>query len=231
MILAALILVTALGAGAEPQATNLPQGHSDPYLLIVHRVTGTVRMIAPGTPDSGSTVNLGDLPDSGSFFKTGRNGVLTLRFHPDLMSLEARADSRFQLGFSESDAGGARRVDLRGGRLLLGLSREGPGFLGQDAHSRVRSVAGRVSFATDGRASVIYVLEGETEVQNRVTGALRIVRRGEKAVSDARGIRVTRAQSGELAEAGLGQNLLEVDFVNPVTGEFRTLEVEYEKSP
>jgi hypothetical protein len=34
-----------------------------------------------------------------------------------------------------------------------------------------------------------------------------------------------------MADAGLGQNILEVDFWNPVTGDFRTLEVEYEKSP
>jgi hypothetical protein len=231
MILAALILATGLGAGSGPQTAGPNPGHSDPYLTIVHRVTGTVRMMPAGTPDSGSTVNLGDLPDSGSIFKTGGTGVLTLRFHPDLMSLEARAGSHFQLGYSRSDAGAARQVELRSGRLLVGLSRESPGFMGQDAHSRVKSVAGRLSFATESRATVIYVLEGEAELQNVATGTVRMVRRGEKAVSDARGIRVTRAQSGELADVGLGQNTLEVDFVNPVTGEFRTLEVEYEKSP
>jgi hypothetical protein len=223
MILPAFILAMTLAASAQAQ--------SDPYVLLVHRVTGAVRAIVPAGPDSGGVVNAGDLPDSGSMFKTGRNGFLSLRFHPDLMGLEAGAGSRFTVGFSASDSGGARRIELREGRVLTGFSRQGPGFLGQDRYSQLRSNAGRVSFATDDRASVIFVLEGEAEVRNFATGASRVVRRGEKAVSDARGIRVTRAQPGELADAGLGQNILEVDFWNPVTGDFRTLEVEYEKSP
>jgi hypothetical protein len=196
----------------------------DPYLVVVHRVSGDASI-------GGVAIKAGDLPDSGSVFKTGSTGSLTLRFHPDLMTLESRAKARFEVGYARTDSGGARRVQLFEGRLLAGLSLQGPGLQMWDTHSRLRAGEGRVSFATVARASVIVVLEGQAEVQNLATGSTRILKRGDKAVSDAGGLRVTRAQSAELADAGLGQNILEVDFWNPVTGDFRTLEVEYEKSP
>jgi hypothetical protein len=214
-------VVLAASDGAPPES----------YLLIVHRVVGDVRLGDSRTADSGIAVKAGDLPDSGDVFTTGPNASLTLRFHPDLMTLEARANARFQAGYAKTDAGGSRRVELLEGRVLAGLSRRGPGLHATDAHTRLRADSGRVSFGTEARASVIFVMEGEAEVRNLATGTVRTVRRGEKAVSDARGLRVSRAQAEDLADAGLGQNVLEVDFWDPVTGEFGTLEMEYEKSP
>jgi hypothetical protein len=230
-ILLALCLTLAAAAGVSAAPGGSGRIPPDPYVLVVQRVSGDARAALPGAPDTAAVLQAGDLPDSGGVFRTGRDGLLVLRFHPDLMTLEARGRARLGVGYAATDAGGARRIDLFEGRILAGLSRQGPGLQARDAHSLLRAGAGRISFGTDARASVIFVMEGEAEVRNLATGAVKIVGRGEKAVSDARGLRVTRARAGELAGAGLGQNVLEVDFWNPVTGDFRTLEVKYEKSP
>jgi hypothetical protein len=54
------------------------------------------------------------------------------------------------------------------------------------------------------------------------------VRSGQKAVSDINGVKVSDATDSELEQVGFRQNTLEVDFVNPQTEDFTTLEVEYE---
>jgi hypothetical protein len=215
----------------------------DRAIAVVRRASGEVRMLPPDSYGTATDVGTGDLQEINRNFVTGKVGQLSLRFHPDLMLLDVLPGTRIEVDVTEYKESldphprktsldmHPRRVALAGGRLRASLSRQGPGISVEDSHSRVRSSSGRLSLVSDSRGTVVYVLEGEAEVRHRATGEVVIIGRGEKAVSGGGGVLVSRSTASELAAAGLGRNVLEVDFWNPVTGEFRTLEVEHEESP
>jgi hypothetical protein len=219
-ILAAALWVTASAALAA--GTNV---------AVVRQARGDVRLMDPQDSTTAVEVKAGDLPDSGRTFVTGPDGFLSLRFHPDFMSVQVSPRSRVAVNFAAEESGASREVVLGAGRVTVGVTRQGPGLTLEDAHSRAVAREGRLSFATGPSGSVVLVLEGQAEVTNRATGAAVTVKRGEKAVSGPEGVKVARASAREAAEAGLGQNLLEVDFWNPATEDFSTLEVEYEARP
>jgi hypothetical protein len=77
---------------------------------------------------------------------------------------------------------------------------------------------------------VLIVQDGEVSVYNRPKDITAMVRAGQKAVSDLDGIKITDATDSELEQVGFRQNTIEVDFVNPQSEEFTTLEAEYETS-
>lgn len=230
-----------LGLGfAAPQGLHAQSLRArEPDALLVKRVSGDVRALLSAEEAEAAEareVKVGDLPDSGTVFVTGAGAALELRFHPDFMTLHASAGARLRVDYPRGGEtkGGARRVALASGRVTGDLSRQGPGLLLEDAHAEARMREGRLAFSTDSAAATVLVLEGEAEVAPRAGqgfGPARTVRRGEKAVAGAGGVTVTRAGERELAEAGLGQNRLEVDFQDPATGAFRTLEIEYERRP
>jgi hypothetical protein len=88
---------------------------------------------------------------------------------------------------------------------------------------------GRYSFVSNDKGvATVVVQDGEITVQNRPKDITAQVRAGQKAVSDEEGIRVSDAADTELQQVGLRQNTLELDFKNPQTDEFTTLEIEYE---
>jgi hypothetical protein len=200
----------------------------EPQILLVKRVAGDVRLL--GAAGEARQVKAGDLPDSGATFATTPGGALELRFHPDFMTLHAGGGSRLRVDYSPGDSGN-RVVSLEAGRVTGDLSRQGPGLRLEDARTEARMREGRIAFATDARGSTVLVLEGEARLVHRPTGAARALTRGQKAVSSPEGLVVTRAAASELAEAGLDQNRLEVDFWDPATEDFRTLEIEYERRP
>jgi hypothetical protein len=204
----------------------------DPQMLLVKRVTGDVRALrAASAGGEAREVKAGDLPDSGATFVTAPGAALELRFHPDFMTLHAAGGSRLRVDYSPGDSAGGRAVSLDAGRVTGDLSRQGPGLRLEDARTEARMREGRIAFATDARSSTVLVLEGEARLVHRPTGAARTLTRGQKAVSGPEGIVVTRAEARELAEAGLDQNRLEVDFWDPATEDYRTLEIEYERRP
>lgn len=220
-----LILAAALwgmGSTALAAGTNV---------AVVRQARGDVRMMDPKDSTAAVEVKAGDLPDSGRTFATGPDGFLSLRFHPDFMSVQVSPRSRVAVGFAAEDTGASRGIVLGAGRVYVGVTRQGPGLTLEDTHSRALAREGRFSFATGPSGSVVLVLEGQAEVMNRATGGSVLVKRGEKAVSGPEGVKVARASAREAAEASLGQNLLEVDFWNPATEDFSTLEVEYEARP
>jgi hypothetical protein len=89
----------------------------------------------------------------------------------------------------------------------------------------------RFSCKTDENgAGILIIQDGEISVYNRPKNITVTVRSGQKAVSDLDGIKVSDATDAELEQVGFRQNTIEVDFVNPQSEEFTTLEVEYETS-
>ena len=220
-----IVLAIVCGVSAKP----VPR---DPYMAVVRQVAGYTRMLGSAGTDTTITndVLLGDVLNSGQTYVTGDDGQLVLRFHPDFTRIEARADTRYGLVYSRLDSAKARRIGLEEGQLILGVTKRSPPLQVDDLHSRVRSSGNcRFSFATEAKtASTVVVLDGIVEVYNRSKDTKADVRAGQKAVSDVDGLRITDATDSELGQVGLKQNVLEVDFWNPTTEEFSTLEVEYE---
>jgi ferric-dicitrate binding protein FerR (iron transport regulator) len=228
-------LIPAVFANVVIAAGPDGAGLETTYTAVVRRATGDVRMAA-GAAGHAVEVEAGDVPESGQTFSTGPDGFLELRFHPDMMTIEMQSLSRIVVTFSRADSGEARRILVREGRVSARTGGAASGGTGtalalEDEHSRARVRGGRVAFATSSSASTILVLEGEAEVLNLKTRAVDAVKRGGKAVAGPGGTSISRAGDSELAAAGLRQNRLEVDFWNPATEEYRTLEIEYEGRP
>lgn len=216
-----------------PSDTVKPTAYGTPSkavtsTAVVRHAAGDVRMVrfTENTLDM-LDVKAGDLPGSGHTFVTGSDGSMTLRFHPDMMLLELPSSSQAAVKFSDADSGGARLVDVNVGRVQARVA-PGATLTLMDEHASALVRSGRVAFTTHREQATVLVLEGEAKVLNRKTGATDVVGAGGKALAGASGTVVTRAGAQELAAAGLRQNVLEVDFWNPATEEYRTLEVEYE---
>ncbi|HAP00011.1 MAG TPA: hypothetical protein DCQ83_08215 [Fibrobacteres bacterium] len=196
------------------------------YDAVVRQVSGNVRLMGPDT--SSKEVKVGDLPQSGEKYAVGEGGGLIVRFHPDFMRIVARANTMFHLAFSRSDSSELRDIVLDQGLLALSASKRGPSLKTEDAHSLVQAVESRFSFASASGVSTTVVLAGEVKLRNTVTNQVETVHRGQKAVSDSTGVKLTTASQADLQEVSAFQNFLEMDFWNPSTKESRTLEMEYE---
>ena len=219
--------VSALVASVACVAAAPPSVHT----ALVRQVTGMVRVTLHDAPATQATeVKVGDLPDSGSTFTTGGDGAMTLRFHPDMTLVELPAAARATVRFSRTDSGGPRRITLHEGRALVSVAPGGVVAF-EDAHAEIFVRAGRAAYATGTATAVLLVFDGEATVVNRKTGANDVVGPGGRAVVGADGTTVTRATAREMAAAGLRQNILEVDFWNPATDDYRTLQIEYEARP
>ncbi len=201
----------------------------EPYMAVVRQVLGGVQTFGRDTTLA-SGIKIGDLPPSGQTFEIPENGQLVIRFHPDYMRIEARSKTRFLLGYSSMDSTRVRTVHMEKGQMVLGVPKRSPPLQAEDASCWVRAKDARYAMNTDGAGSTVIVLEGVVEMHNRAKDITEFVHHGQKAVSDATGLRISDAAANELAQVGLGQNILEVDFWNPSTEEFSTLEVEYENN-
>lgn len=214
--LCALLLSTAFPAEVSPR-------------LLVKSVSGPVR-----TFDKDSTLVhgpvQGELLPSGSEIRVGEGAKAVFRFHPDHAYLDAKEKTAFSVRFGKEKDKAVRRVLLRSGDLVLGVRAPGQPLYFRDAETTTGAAeSARWSFTVPDKAGANFVvLSGEISLHNRPRDIKAVVRAGQKAVSDGEGIRITDATDAELEEVGLRQNLLEVDFWNPQTEEFSTLEVEYE---
>jgi len=201
----------------------------EPYMAVVRQVMGGVHAFGRDTTVS-TGVNVGDLPASGQTFETLENGQLVLRFHPDFMRIEARSKTRFSLSYSSTDSSRTRSVRMEKGQMVLGVTKNSPPLQSEDANCWARSKEARFAQNVDGAVSTVIVLDGVVEVHSRSKDVTEFVHRGQKAIADLTGLKISNAEDNELAQVGLGQNILEVDFWNPSTEEFSTLEVEYENN-
>jgi len=213
-----------------PVQAKKPMAHPSPIIAMVRQVNGEVRSLGKDTAVS-FEVKLSDMVPTGRTFTVGEAGLLVLRFHPDFARIEARALTRYRLSYARGDSTKPRRVRLEEGTLVLNVPKRSPMILAEDAHSRLKIKDARFSFSSDPKvASTIVVLDGTVEIKNNAKDVGATVRRGQKAVSDINGLRITDATDAELEQVGLKQNILELDFWNPENEEFSTLEMEYESN-
>lgn len=208
-------------------------------LGVIKSVKGDVKLAAADSafvPASGAM-----LFRQGARLETGTESKAMLRLLPDNAFLDVRPQSAFTLKrikthLASGQKGEAAGKDVRVRRLILdkaevvvGLKKKSDPVQCANAQTLATAAAGRFSCRSDEKATATFLVQdGELSIYNRPKDITVTVRAGQKAVSDLEGIKVSDASDAELDLVGLSQNTLEVDFVNPETEDFTTLEVEYE---
>lgn len=215
-----------------------------PRVAVAKYVKGEVRMEIPPLADAeeaGKPLGQSDIVESGSRIAAGQDGKAVIRLLPDHAFLEVRPKTSFKLRRVKSKGKRIRRVHLDLGEVVFGLRKKSEQVQCMTAHSTATADKARFSCraedlsalgpnrdASGGSVAVVVVQDGEVTVYNRPKNLSAVARSGQKAVSDLNGIRITDATDAELEQVGFRQNTLEVDFLNPQTDEFTTLEIEYE---
>jgi hypothetical protein len=199
-----------------------------PGLGIVKYAKGTLRVTAA---DSAAKKDLvaSDLVQNGAKIESGADGKAVLRLLPDNAFLEVRPGSEFVLKRIKVKDKRMRRLHMEAGEVVLGLKKKSEAVQCENALTQATASSGKFSCRTDDKGVGFFLVQdGELSIYNRAKDLSVIVRSGQKAVSDLNGIKVSDASDSEMEQVGFRQNTIEVDFVNPETEEFTTLEVEYE---
>jgi len=170
-----------------------------------------------------------DLVVSGERIQSGQDGKAMVRLLPDQAFVDIRAQTVFTLKRIKVKDKKLRRVKLEVGEVVFGLKKKSEPIQCENAQTQATAVSGRFACKSDEKGTaLILVQDGEVSIYNRPKDLTVVVRSGQKAISDLNGIKVSDATDSELEQVGFRQNTIEVDFVNPETEEFTTLEVEYE---
>jgi hypothetical protein len=179
---------------------------------------------------------------AGARIETGANGKAMLRLLPDNAFVDVRPQSAFTLKRIKTHVAGTnnaapakdqrvRRLVLEKAEVVVGLKKKSDPVQCENAQTLATAAAGRFSCRSDEKGTASFLVQdGELVIYNRPKDITATVRAGQKAISDLDGIRVSDATDADLDEIGFSQNTLEVDFVNPQTEDFTTLEVEYESN-
>lgn len=204
-----------------------------PNIALSKYVKGNVRVSVPAESGEPQAKDLqpSELLPSGTKFEAGQDGKATLRLLPDNAFLEIRPKTVFNLKRTKAQGKRIRRINLETGEVVFGLKKKSDQVQCENVNTVATAGKSRFSCKTDENAAgVIIVQDGEVTVYNRPKNVSAVVRAGQKAVSNLDGLKVTDATDEELEQVGFRQNTIEVDFINPQSEEFTTLEVEYETS-
>lgn len=215
-ILAALVFLLPAALAAAPD------------IAVTKYAKGELRAVA----EAGERMlGQSDLLKSGTRVEAGRDGKAVLRLLPDNAFLEVRPGAAFKLRRTKKDGKRLRRIQMEAGEVVFGLRKKSDPVQCENANTQALTATARFSCKVDEKAAAVFVVQdGELSITNRTKGLTAVARAGQKAVSDLDGIRISDATDEELDQVGFRQNTLEVDFLNPQSDEFNTLEIEYETS-
>jgi hypothetical protein len=195
-------------------------------LGVMKYAKGDIRATVEGVETS---LKGSELVVTGEKINAGLDGKAVMRLLPDHAFLEIRPKTTFTIRRIKSKDKRIRKVMLDAGEVVLGLKKKSEPIQCESMHTQALAQKGRFACKTDEQGvATILVQDGEVSVYNRPKDLSITVRSGQKAISDIDGIKVSDATDSELEQVGFRQNTIEVDFVNPETEEFTTLEVEYE---
>lgn len=201
---------------------------ASPGLGVVKYAKGVLR-IATGDTTVMHDLTPSTLVPQGARIEAGNDGKAVVRLLPDQGFLDIRPKTVFTLKRIKVKGKRLRRIRMQVGEVVLGLKKKSEPVRCENAQTQATGESGRFSCKSDeSGVATFLVQDGEISVYNRPKDLTAVVRSGQKAVSDLNGIKVSDATDSELEQVGFRQNTLEVDFVNPQTEDFTTLEVEYE---
>ncbi|MEO6096366.1 MAG: FecR domain-containing protein [Fibrobacteria bacterium] len=207
-----------------------PSLASSPGLAIVKYAKGGLKVTSGDTAAQKDLLQ-SDLLPQGAQVESGRDGKAILRLLPDQAFLEIRPNSVFTLKRVKTKDKRVRRVTMEAGEVVFGLKKKSESVQCENAQTQATAAAGKFSCKTNEKGVAVFLVqEGEVSIYNRPKELTVVVRSGQKAISDLNGIKVTDATDSEMEEVGFRQNTIEVDFLNPQTEDFTTLEVEYESN-
>lgn len=209
--------------------TAVPAFSAPVPLGVIKSAKGDAKLTAPG---AASVPAEGSAPvTQGARLETGADGKTVVRLLPDHAFLDVHPQSAFTLKRIKAKDKRVRRLTLDKAEVVVGLKKKSEPVQCENALTLATAAAGRFSCRSDEKGVATFLVQdGELSIYNRPKDVSVTARSGQKAVSDLEGVRVTDATDSELDLAGFSQNVLEVDFVNPQTEDFTTLEVEYESN-
>ncbi|MEO7423756.1 MAG: FecR domain-containing protein [Fibrobacteria bacterium] len=200
-----------------------------PALAVVKYAKGVLRVTVAGDTAAQTDLQASELVPPGARIESGGDGKAVLRLLPDQAFMEIRPKSLFTIKRVKSKDKRFRRIQMAAGEVVFGLKKKSEAVQCENSQTQATATTGRFSCRTDEKGVGIFLVQdGEISVYNRPKDLTVLVRSGQKAVSDINGVKVSDATDSELEQVGFRQNTLEVDFVNPQTEDFTTLEVEYE---
>jgi hypothetical protein len=199
-----------------------------PGLAVVKYAKGNLK-VTSGSPEAQKDLQPSELVPPGAKIEAGNDGKAVLRLLPDQAFMEIRPKTVFTIKRVKTKDKRVRRVTLDAGEVVFGLKKKSESVQCENTHTQATAAAGRFSCKSDEKGVGIFLVQdGELSIYNRPKDLTAVARSGQKAVSDLNGIKVSDATDSELEEVGFRQNTIEVDFLNPQTEDFTTLEVEYE---
>jgi hypothetical protein len=202
---------------------------SPPALAVVKYAKGILRVTVAGDTAAQRDLQASELVPPGARVESGADGKAVLRLLPDQAFMEIRPKTVFTIKRVKSKDKRVRRIQMAAGEVVFGLKKKSEAVQCENSQTQATAATGRFSCKTDDKGVGIFLVQdGEISVYNRPKDLTVLVRSGQKAVSDINGVKVSDATDSELEQVGFRQNTLEVDFVNPQTEDFTTLEVEYE---
>lgn len=218
------VALAVMGLGLSPGTA-----HAAPAPIGVVKYAKGILKMTSGTPPAQTDLRQSELIPPGARIDAGADGKAVLRLLPDQAFLEVRPLSVFSVKRVKVKDKRVRRVTMEAGETVFGLKKKSEPVQCENAQTQATAAAGKFSCKTDEKGVAVFLVQdGELSVYNRPKDLTAVVRSGQKAVSDLNGIKVTDATDSELEGVGFRQNTLEVDFLNPQTEDFTTLEAEYE---
>lgn len=202
---------------------------ADPFVAVVRKVTGPVRIQRAGAGQEVLLKADARLYPGDRLF-CGKGGQASLIFSDSAVELKLSPDTELTLEGQRSQVGLIKRVFLHLGRLLTNVLR---GDMEVVTPTSVASVKGTRWWTTVEATQLtrIVVLEGEVEVENRVSGQVETVSAGNTASSAAAGeLEVAPSKDSDLPEdpSGSQQGSLDIEFENG-SGESKTLRIEFDR--
>lgn len=202
---------------------------ADPFVAVVRKVTGPVRIQRAG---AGQEVPLkaDDRLYPGDRLFCGDGGQASLIFSDSAVELKLLPNTELTFQGQRSQVGVLKEVFLHIGRLLTSVIR---GDMEVVTPTSVASVKGTRWWTTVEATQLtrVVVLEGEVKVENRISGQVETVSAGNTASSTATGeLEVTPSKDSDLPEdpSGNQQGSLDIEFENG-SGESKTLHIEFDR--
>ncbi len=201
----------------------------DPFVAVVVKVTQPV-LIQRANADNLIPLKQDDRLYPGDRIVCGEGGRASIIFADTAVEIKLLPDTEVTFQGQRTNGGVVKRLFLQLGNLLTHVLR---GEMEVVTPSCIASVKGTQWWTTVNRAAqtLVVVLEGNVEVQNRASGATELVGAGNTATSTPDGqLLIESTTNSDLPADSTGQQpgSLEIEFEDE-SGQSKTLHIEFDR--
>jgi len=208
-------------------AQNPPAG--DPFVAVVIKVAQPV-LIQRADADEEAPLHRDARLYPGDRIVCGDGGRASLIFSDSAVELKLLPHTELVLQGRRTNGGVVKRLFLQIGRLLTEVVRGDMEVVTPTSVASVKGTRWWTTVETSAR-TIIVVLEGNVQLQNRTSGQVEIVSAGSTAVSTATGeIEIAPTKDSDLPEDSSDneQGSLDIEFEDG-SGESKTLHIEFNR--